>query len=283
MKNNLNVRILVCCHKKDIMATQLPYFPIQVGKAVSKENLNIQGDDAGDNISSKNSSYCELTGMYWAWKNLKNVDVIGLCHYRRYFDFHNQCRLFMPFEYFSTSKFKETNLNIPNIIIDRVFNGQIVVAKSIPLLYNLAINYCIAHVSEDLRTLQHVIKETQDRNVEEAFDVVMYHSNALIHYNMFLMSWKDFDNYCNWLFPILQEVEKRIDISNYNSVQRRIFGYMAERLFNVWLVAEKKVLISKPVICFCDISPSYMNPIHFFTYNIRSKINALIARSNSWF
>ena len=45
-----------------------------------------------DSISNKNDSYCELTGMYWALKNLKNVDVIGLCHYRRYFDFHKQCK-----------------------------------------------------------------------------------------------------------------------------------------------------------------------------------------------
>ena len=88
-----NVKILVCCHKRDVMATEEPYMPIHVGKALHPDvDLGIQGDDTGDNISLKNSSYCELTGMYWAWKNLKGVDVIGLCHYRRYFDFYGQCR-----------------------------------------------------------------------------------------------------------------------------------------------------------------------------------------------
>ena len=88
----MKLTMLVCCHKEDIMATAEPYMPLQVGKDISKIDLNIQGDNTGDNISCKNQSYCELTGMYWAWKNLKNVDYVGLCHYRRYFDFHGQCK-----------------------------------------------------------------------------------------------------------------------------------------------------------------------------------------------
>ena len=83
------VKILVCCHKPDYFKSDDVYMPIHVGKAISKYELGIQDDVTGDNISKENPSCCELTGMYWAWKNLKNVDVIGLCHYRRYFDFNN--------------------------------------------------------------------------------------------------------------------------------------------------------------------------------------------------
>ena len=64
----MKVTMLVCCHKEDIMATAEPYMPLQVGKDISKIDLNIQGDNTGDNISCKNQSYCGLTGMYWAWK-----------------------------------------------------------------------------------------------------------------------------------------------------------------------------------------------------------------------
>ncbi len=278
-----NVKIIVCCHKKDVMATQAPYMPIQVGRAISSVDLGIQGDNTGDNISEKNGSYCELTGLYWAWKNLKDVDIIGLCHYRRYFDFHNQCRHFMPFENIPTGNFSTTDLSIPEDILHKVSQGQIVVAKPLYYLHNLATDYCVAHISEDLRTLQHVIKETQPREVVSAYNNVMYHNNALIHYNMFLMRWAHFDNYCKWLFPILEEVERRTDISNYNPVQSRIYGYMAERLFNVWLNAYGRKIIHKPVIRFCDTKVAYMNPMHFITYRLRCTACALVSKSDSWF
>lgn len=82
---NNKITILVCCHKQDYYAQKYPFLPIQVGRAISSVDLGIQGDDTGDNISWKNRNYCELTALYWAWKNLKEVDIIGLCHYRRYF------------------------------------------------------------------------------------------------------------------------------------------------------------------------------------------------------
>ena len=71
----LKVKILVCCHKPDKWLSDDVYIPIHCGKAVSKVNLGIQGDDTGDNISTKNPNYCELTAMYWAWKNLKDCAI----------------------------------------------------------------------------------------------------------------------------------------------------------------------------------------------------------------
>jgi hypothetical protein len=70
---------------------------------------------------------------------------------------------------------------------------------------------------------------------------------------MFLMNWNDFDRYCSWLFELLEKVERTIDITHYNPVQKRIFGYMAERLFNVWLYAEKRnQTIQVPVQWYVD-------------------------------
>ena len=75
----MKVKILVCCHKNDIIPSQDNYMPIHVGKALHNDiDLGITGDNTGDNISIKNKNYCELTGVYWAWKNLENVDVVGL-------------------------------------------------------------------------------------------------------------------------------------------------------------------------------------------------------------
>lgn len=91
-----NTKILICCHKPSILPTDDLFLPLQVGKAISHYDLHIQGDDTCrgvpcNNISNKNDSYCELTGLYWAWKNIKtlypNIKYLGLCHYRRYFSF----------------------------------------------------------------------------------------------------------------------------------------------------------------------------------------------------
>ena len=79
----MDIKILVATHKKYWMPDDDVYVPLHVG-AEGKESLGYLPDNTGDHISSKNPSYCELTGLYWAWKNL-DCEYIGLCHYRRYF------------------------------------------------------------------------------------------------------------------------------------------------------------------------------------------------------
>lgn len=79
----MDIKILVAAHKKYWMPADDVYMPLHVG-AEGKEPLGYTPDNTGDNISAKNSNYCELTGLYWAWKNLE-CQYIGLCHYRRYF------------------------------------------------------------------------------------------------------------------------------------------------------------------------------------------------------
>ena len=78
-----DVKVIVATHKKYYMPNDKLYLPVQVG-ASGKNSIGYQRDDEGENISEKNPYYCELTGLYWAWKNL-DVEYIGLCHYRRYF------------------------------------------------------------------------------------------------------------------------------------------------------------------------------------------------------
>ena len=190
----MKLTMLVCCHKEDIMATAEPYMPLQVGKDISKIDLNIQGDNTGDNISCKNQSYCELTGMYWAWKNLKNVDYVGLCHYRRYFDFHGQCKRGFPITVFPTKDFYKMDLGVPARILKQLQTGIIIMPKGINYDCSLFMNYCYAHVSDDLRTLEAVIHETQPPIYREAFNYIMRSSHVLKHFNMFIMSWTEFEN-----------------------------------------------------------------------------------------
>ena len=90
-----NVKIIIASHKPYQMPSDICYLPLHVGKN-GKEGFGYRGDDTGENISWKNPNYCELTGLYWAWKNyeaLGNPDYVGLMHYRRHFVLkENACR-----------------------------------------------------------------------------------------------------------------------------------------------------------------------------------------------
>ena len=77
------IKIIVATHKKYKMPEDEIYMPVHVGKK-GKESIGFIGDDEGENISEKNPYFCELTGLYWAWKNV-NAEYVGLCHYRRHF------------------------------------------------------------------------------------------------------------------------------------------------------------------------------------------------------
>ncbi len=272
----MNVKILVCCHKKDVCVKQDPYLPIHVGHALHPDaNLGIQCDDDGENISLKNGSYCELTGMYWAWKNLKNVDIIGLNHYRRYFDFHKKAGFGLPEVQIKSKYFESCNFDVPQKVLNDVEKNTVIVAKPRTYPMDVFMNYCSDHYSTDIKKLREVIEDFCDPKYLHAFDMVMS-SYRLVHYNMFLMRWDQYEKYCQWLFDVLFEAEKRIDISNYDSTQKRIYGYFAERLFNVYLVANEINVKQYPILWFFDDYYPQHSVISNFFRNLRNKfINTL--------
>ena len=80
----MDIKLFVCCHKPVNVPKHPLLVPLQVGAALAGEHFpGFLHDDAGDSISEKNRSYCELTGQYWAWKNVE-ADYYGFFHYRRY-------------------------------------------------------------------------------------------------------------------------------------------------------------------------------------------------------
>ena len=243
-------KILVCCHKPDNFKNDEVYMPIHVGKANSKYELGIQGDDTGDNISKENPHFCELTGLYWAWKNMQPVDYIGLCHYRRYFNFHTHGTMFSDSTIIHSEKFDDLDLSLPNI--DGLFSQyDAVIAKPRIYPYSLSVDYCVGQVSEDLLTLYEVVEaKYPDYSVD--MKNVFLKNNKLSHYNMFILRWEDFNNYCEWLFDVLFEVRKKINIENYSVYQGRIWGFMSERLLQVWLLHNNKRVKHYPIYWIVD-------------------------------
>ena len=220
-ENGLDVKIVVATHKKYWMPDDKVYLPLHVGCA-GKEDLGYQGDDTGDNISQKNANYCELTGLYWAWKNLES-EYIGLCHYRRYFVGNrwkktNEAIL-------KTKDFEELLIRCP-VIVPTKRRYYIETNRS---------HYNHAHYAKDLDMVEALICELYPE-YHLAFKKVMDRTWAHM-FNMLVMRRDLLDRYCRWLFHLLGEVEQRTDISRYDPVEARIYGYLSELLLDVWLEA----------------------------------------------
>lgn len=218
------IKILVATHKSYEFPQVEYYVPIHVGKAKSQHDLGLLGDDTGDNISQKNSSFCELTALYWAWKNniFAEQQYAGLVHYRRYFSGQGV-------------SLKGQTVVSEQELLDLLQSCDAVVAKKrnyyIETIYN---HYKNAHHIEDLDKVRVIIAKDYP-NYLHSFDELM--NRKKIHlFNMFVMKKELFDAYCEWVFDILFKLESQIDISQYDNYQKRVFGFISERLFNVWLI-----------------------------------------------
>ncbi len=226
----MNVKLFVCCHKKDFCYSEGPYVPFQVGKAVNKVDLGIEADDTGDNISEKNPWYCELTAQYWIWKNCKDEDYVGLCHYRRYFDFK-------PSVFGRLRRYKFVNeANLRNHIeVDDSFLSSVDVVTVTKQSFNVPsfLILCKNHIKDDVIELENIIGDLYPEYLED-YKFVINEENHYFPYNMIIAKKKIFDDYSKWLFDILFEFEKRISIP-IDPYQPRVFGFYSERLLYVYL------------------------------------------------
>lgn len=233
----MKTEIWVVTHKKYKEIEDDLHKTIQVGKSLGTD-LGYVGDDTGDNISYKNPFYCELTGMYWLWKNYK-CDIIGICHYRRFFLENTEL---------ITKDYIENILKDYDIIIP---NNQLVPQNSVKEQY-----YC-KHSAEDWEVCKQVVIEKYPEYTE-AFEW-MENSRTINICNMLITRKNIYDSYCQWLFDILFEVEKRINIQDKDDYQNRVMGFLSERLLKVWILANKyKVKEQSMVIMGADGISGYV-------------------------
>lgn len=174
-----NIKIFVCAHK-EVSLPQHPYFlPIQAGAALHDAIKGYQPDNEGDNISSKNPHFCELTCHYWAWKNLKNVDIIGLNHYRRYFDFTRKWPQFSSDKHFmATDKFLNQDYTFPDIE-DLLSKYDIILPVAHHWRVSNTQQYGEYHIAKDWEILRQIIKELHPEYMP-AFERTMDHSNISV-------------------------------------------------------------------------------------------------------
>lgn len=218
----MNIKVIVATHKEYRMPTDSMYIPVQVGFAIASSELPYLHDNTGDNISNKNKNYCELTAIYWAWKNL-DADYYGLVHYRRYFrsrNKHNSDKLNNIF----TKEETESILKKYDIILPKKRHYWIETNYS---------QYIHAHHKVDLETTRDIISRKYPEYLA-SYDKIMDKRSGH-RFNMFIMKNDVFKDYCSWLFDILFELERELDISGYSQYDARVFGFVSERLLDVFI------------------------------------------------
>lgn len=211
------VKVIVAAHKPYEMPSDKMYFPVHVG-AYGKKSIGYQRDDEGENISSLNPYFCELTGLYWAWKNLVE-DYIGLVHYRRLFTMNGHI-------------LTESDI--------RPYLGKIKVFTPTKRKYyieTLKSHYDHTHYPEHLDVTKSVVKKLYPEYLD-AYEKAISRRWGYM-FNMMIMKKELLNDYCTCLFNILNEVFKQIDTTDYQAFTKRYVGRMSEILFNVWL--EKKI------------------------------------------
>ena len=235
----MDIKILVATHKKYWMPEDDVYLPLHVG-AEGKADFGYTKDNTGDNISAKNPNYCELTGLYWAWKNLQ-ADYIGLVHYRRYFTIKEIRNIELKKkQILNLEEWKRLLSKYPVIVSDK---------RKYYIETNRS-HYNHAHPSIGLDETERIIQEHYPE-YSEAFTLVMDWTWAHM-FNMFVMRRDLFQEYCQWLFGILFELEERLDISEFDAYNSRVFGFISERLLDVWL--------EKNRISYYEQNVSFMEP-----------------------
>ena len=228
----MNVKIIVAAHKQYWTPKDSLYLPIYVGSFGKPSIEGFQRDDAGAHISARNASFCELTGIYWAWKNL-DADYIGLAHYRRYFarfGFSKKGRI-------ATQKTIERALAKADVILPKERRYFIETNYS---------HYAHAHHEQDLILSREILIE-RCPDYLAAWERVMNRTHGH-RFNIFVMKKELLNRYLDWLFDMLFTLETRLDISTYTGTDRRAFGYVSERLLDVWIEHNQIPYVELPVV-----------------------------------
>ena len=210
----MRIKVIVAAHKRCAMPLDELYLPLQAGAALH-DPIGFERDDSGDNISAKNGGFCELTCLYWAWKNLQ-ADYVGLAHYRRHFKGRGKQVL--------TLAEAEKLLSDTDIVLTKKRRYYI------ETLYD---HYAHTHAVKPLDTAGEIIAQKYPDYLPE-FERLKKRTSAHM-FNMMIMRRDLFDRYCEWLFDILFELEQRVDTTGMSAFDARFYGRVSELLLDVWL------------------------------------------------
>mgnify|MGYP000181624190 CR=1 FL=1 len=257
-----NIKIFVTYKtRKEIIQSDI-ITPIQSGRAIADEIFeDMIGDDTGDNISEKNCKYSELSAVYWVWKNYRkigNPDYVGFMHYRRQFVFDE--RLALPYPKWISSYYYVSNQKEASS-----FFSDEAIMNLVPKYDYIIPKYHVVPNGKNIREEYiHNISGSKDYIFDEFIKVCrqihpdweeeihkIETGNIVSVCNMFIMNRKLFFDYCEFVFPVLSELEKRVDATNLTENGLRFLGYMAEKLQTMYTMRLEKNKNLKEKFCNC--------------------------------
>ena len=234
--------VMVVTHKQCDITNQSPYRPIIVGKG-QFELENAWRDNSGDNIADKNPYYCELTALYWVWKNrAQDYDNIGLCHYRRFLTKNAESN---SQEMLLTDEDINKALQHYDIILPKQFVWPMELDR---MYYDVGEGR-----KKDIDSTKQAINELFPEYIS-AFDKTVK-SRKASYCNLFVLPREKFNAYCHWLFAILEKVEENMDMTGYTVQEQRVYGYLSEILLNAW-VKHNKLKVKYYPIAYMELSAS---------------------------
>ncbi len=214
------MRIIISLHKEYPVPTDPLYLPLQVGADLTNTDLGFEKDNTGDHISFLNRGFCELTALYWAWKNLED-EVLGFVHYRRYFALRKE------------GPWQERVLRFEELI-PLVKRYPVLVPKKrryfIETLYS---HYAHTHKAEELDAARDLLAAKKPEYIEDFDAVVKMRSGYM--FNMMILRRDLLNEYCDFLFPILFGLTEKLGERDLTPYEMRFTGRVSEILFNVWL------------------------------------------------
>lgn len=211
----------VMAHKKfdDSIVPKEDYKILWLSKSTAPQEKYIRDADYEDNISERNHHYSEMTGLYWIWKNgeEKPEELVGIVHYRRFF----------------YSCLKKLSLAKAENLLEKYDIVLPIKRNFFPM--TVRDQYGYYHISEDLQKA----KDALEKHCPEYLPLFekLLKGYRMCICNMMITKKAIFDEYCSWLFPIMETIEESTDFSQYDgTIQERMTAYLAERLFNVWMM-----------------------------------------------
>ena len=232
--------------------------------------MGLPGDNTGDNISQKNPYFCELTVLYWLWKN-DNSDIKGLFHYRRFLNLKTYDTKFYKFSKKFCSKY-----GLERNRIEELFNNYDIILpfsshSNEGTVYK---NYQKHHFSSDMDKTLDIIKDKYPYMYEEALRIFM-RENSIYQANMIVAKRDLFNEYSDWLFSILFELEKQIqpEVLKREEYQKRVYGFLSERLTAIFINYKQKQGIKVANAPLLIEDPKFGRYINYkFNHLVRNKI-----------